>query len=107
LSSDQGAAGSNESTLNFKYMLSLSTDLITRLAYEMGMSPEELNGHEGGQQGRLSFQQIGGFMPAIVQGGSKLYRCVITPAEQQLMALQALKREKLDSTTTLIATRRS
>lgn len=107
LPSEDGDAAANESSFNLKYMLSLSTDLTSRLAAEMGITPEELNGTGRGRQDRLAFKQIGSFLPAIVQGGSKLYRCVITPAEQEQVALQTLKREQLDSTTTVIAARRS
>lgn len=107
LPSDCSDAALSESTFNLKYILSLSTDLTSRLAVEMGITPEELNGAGRGQQARLAFNQIASFLPAIVQGGSKLYRCVITPAEQEQVTLQTLKREQLDSTTTVIAARRS
>ncbi len=107
LPSEVGDVESTEASFDLKYMLSLSATLTSRLASEMGISPEELNGTTHGEKNRLSFQQISNFTSSIVQGGRQLYRCVITPAEQEQLALQALKCEQLDSTTTVIVARRS
>ena len=105
--SEAGDMEGHESSFDLKYMLSLSATLTSRLASEMGITPEELNGTEHGEQSRLSFQQIGSFSSTAAQSGRKLYRCVITPAEHEQVARQALRREQLDGTTTVIVARRS
>ena len=105
--SDQADELLGASSFSLKTMLSLSTDLTSRLSAEMGITPEELNGSQGSEEPTLSFSQIGKHFPAITQSAAQLYRFVITPTEQEQVALLALKREQLDSKTTLIAARRS
>lgn len=104
---DQADELISNSSFNLNTMLVLSTDLTSRLSAEMGITPEELNGSQGPDEPTLSFQQIEEYFPAITQSAAQLYRVVVTPAEQEHVALLALKREQLDSKTTLIAARRS
>jgi len=95
------------SAFNLKYMLSLSSELVARLAAEMSISDEELNGVSVAADAAFSFKQIAAFHPSITQSAGKLYRFLITPMEQERVALQALKKEHLDGKTTLIGSRRS
>ncbi len=104
---DQTDSLLNESSFNLKTMLSLSTDLTSRLSAEMGITAAELDGSPGTEEQTLSFKQIIKYFPAITQSAAQLYRIVITPTEQEQVALLALKREQLESKTTLIAARRS
>ncbi|MEZ6152862.1 MAG: protein kinase [Pirellulaceae bacterium] len=104
---DQADILLSDSSFNLKTILSLSTDLTSRLSGEMGITPEELNGSQETDEPMLSFKQIDKYFPAITQSASQLHRFVITPVEQEQVALRALKREKLDGKTTLIAARRS
>ncbi|MEO8269557.1 MAG: tubulin-like doman-containing protein, partial [Aureliella sp.] len=97
----------SESSFSLKTMLSLSTDLTSRLSAEMGIAPEELDGSQGSDQPSLSFKQIEKYFPAIAQCASQLHRIVVTPVEQEQVAMHALKREQLDAKTTLITARRS
>lgn len=107
LSREQDQELDCESSFNLKYMLSLSTDLVSRLSAEMGITADELNGSRESHETSLSFKQIQEHFPAITQSASRIYRCVLTPAEQEQVAFQTLKREQLDAKTTLIAVRRS
>ncbi len=96
-----------QSEFNLKYVLSLSNDLVARIAAEMGISEDELNGTNVTSESTFSFKQIGSYFPAITQSGTKLFRFLVTPVEQEQVALNALKREHLDGKTSLVGSRRS
>lgn len=96
-----------EISFNLRYMLGLSTELVGRIAAEMGITDEELNGCDSSSDPAFSFNQIATYFPAITQCGAKVFRFVITPIEQEQVALQALKAEHLEGKTTLIGARRS
>ncbi len=99
--------GDHESTFNLKYMLSLSNDLVGRLAAEMGISDAELNGSQASSDAAFSFKQIASYFPNITHSGGKLFRLLVTPVEQEQVAQHALKKENLESKTTLVPSRRS
>lgn len=96
-----------EPEFNLKYVLSLSTDLVERIALEMGISDDELNGTNVTSEASFSFKQIAAYYPAIAQCGGKLYRFLITPVEQEQVAFAALKQERLEHKTSLVGSRRS
>ncbi len=92
---------------NLKYMLSLSNDVLTRIANEMGITADEFETSGEQNAAAVSFKQIGSFVPALTQGGAKLHRFLVAPVEQEQLALTALKKVRLESKTTLIGGRRS
>lgn len=96
-----------EPEFNLKYVLSLSTDLVERIALEMGISDDELNGSHLANDSSFSFKQIAAYYPNILQSGGKMFRFLITPVEQVQATLASLKQERLENKTSLVGSRRS
>ena len=91
--------------VNLNYMLSLSSDLVTRISKEIGIGDEEYSEICNAQG--LSLSELEGFYPNLVASGAEIDRLVITPGEQHGVLTDVLEARKLIKNTTVITSTRS
>ncbi|MEZ6134765.1 MAG: protein kinase [Pirellulaceae bacterium] len=91
--------------INLNYMLSLSNDLVARIANEIGISESEFSESENADG--VSLNELARFYPALADSGGRLSRLVVAPAEQQVVVSHTLDKRKLLEHTTVIPSTRS
>jgi hypothetical protein len=91
--------------VNLRYMLSLSSDLITRISSELGISAEEFNSSE--PDDAVSLKKLEKHCPYVTQLGIELNRLIVVPQEQQNFLIKELKNCDLLATTTVVSGTRS
>jgi serine/threonine protein kinase len=93
--------------INLRHIITLASDLIVRVANELGITASELNSTAGETSDSVSLQRVESLFPAFSQGGGRLFRFLVTPSEHVQVVLKELKSIHLDSSTTIVPSRRS
>ncbi len=94
--------------VNLPYILSLSSDLVSRIASEIGISDKELTGSEDSRsKSDISLKQVRSFAPTLLQNSGKVFRFVVAPGEQVNPIRESLEKHQLDAHTAILPAQRS
>ena len=89
--------------LDLRYLLTAASDVIERVANDLGIELDEPVPHASDSAARgIRSNKIANYGPNLAQYGGEFFRFAIAPSEQLQVMMKALKKLRLEKSTTVL-----